>query len=213
MMSFQSIITPMNLTLVRDAIVQHIVNIRDSQKQLAKDSGADDLWIDQIINFTVFPKRFRFPDVQDMPCVFVYFNEIDFPADEQDVYENEASANLVVEYYTVGLNEETQTADSNAEDRLNYLTAQLYKILCSEATNLYVATDRLIKGFKIKSWKRVLTPDDNNIASTVLGAKFEFQVEFTEPTNYTNTFDIKEFYTKADIRDENIDPFVRIILE
>lgn len=212
-MSFQSIITPMNLTLVRDAIVQHIVNIRDSQKQLAKDSGADDLWIDQIINFTVFPKRFRFPDVQDMPCVFVYFNEIDFPADEQDVYENEASANLVVEYYTVGLNEETQTADSNAEDRLNYLTAQLYKILCSEATNLYVATDRLIKGFKIKSWKRVLTPDDNNIASTVLGAKFEFQVEFTEPTNYTNTFDIKEFYTKADIRDENIDPFVRIILE
>lgn len=212
-MSFQSIITPMNLTLVRDAIVQHIVNIRDSQKQLAKDSGADDLWIDQIINFTVFPKRFRFPDVQDMPCVFVYFNEIDFPADEQDVYENEASANLVVEYYTVGLNEETQTGDSNAEDRLNYLTAQLYKILCSEATNLYVATDRLIKGFKIKSWKRVLTPDDNNIASTVLGAKFEFQVEFTEPTNYTNTFDIKEFYTKADIRDENIDPFVRIILE
>lgn len=212
-MSFQSIITPMNLTLVRDAIVQHIVNIRDSQKQLAKDSGADDLWIDQIINFTVFPKRFRFPDVQDMPCVFVYFNEIDFPADEQDIYENEASANLVVEYYTVGLNEETQTADSNAEDRLNYLTAQLYKILCSEATNLYVATDRLIKGFKIKSWKRVLTPDDNNIASTVLGAKFEFQVEFTEPTNYTNTFDIKEFYTKADIRDENIDPFVRIILE
>ena len=212
-MSFQSIITPMNLTLVRDAIVQHIVNIRDSQKQLAKDSGADDLWIDQIINFTVFPKRFRFPDVQDMPCVFVYFNEIDFPADEQDVYENEASANLVVEYYTVGLNEETQTADSNAEDRLNYLTAQLYKILCSEATNLYVATDRLIKGFKIKSWKRVLTPDDNNIASTVLGAKFEFQVEFTEPTNYANTFDIKEFYTKADIRDENIDPFVRIILE
>lgn len=212
-MSFQSIITPMNLTLVRDAIVQHIVNIRDSQKQLAKDSGADDLWIDQIINFTVFPKRFRFPDVQDMPCVFVYFNEIDFPTDEQDIYENEASANLVVEYYTVGLNEETQTADSNAEDRLNYLTAQLYKILCSEATNLYIATDRLIKGFKIKSWKRVLTPDDNNIASTVLGAKFEFQVEFTEPTNYTNTFDIKEFYTKADIRDENIDPFVRIILE
>lgn len=212
-MSFQSIITPMNLTLVRDAIVQHIVNIRDSQKQLAKDSGADDLWIDQIINFTVFPKRFRFPDVQDMPCVFVYFNEIDFPADEQDIYENEASANLVIEYYTVGLNEETQTADSNAEDRLNYLTAQLYKILCSEATNLYVATDRLIKGFKIKSWKRVLTPDDNNIVSTVLGAKFEFQVEFTEPTNYTNTFDIKEFYTKADIRDENIDPFVRIILE
>ena len=212
-MTFQSIITPMNFTLVRDAIVQHIVNIRDSQKKLAKDLGADDLWINQIIDFTIFPKRFRYPDVEDMPCVFVYFNEVDFPEDEQDIYENEAVANLVVEYYTVGLNEESQTADSNAEDRLNYLTAQLYKILCSEATNLYVATERLIKGFKIKSWKRVLTPDDNNIASTVLWAKFEFEIKFTEPTNYTNTFDIKEFYAKANIRDENIDPFIKIILD
>ena len=120
----KTVITPMNFTLVRDSIVQHLVNVRESQKQLAKESGATDLWINQIINFTVFPKRFRFPDVEDMPCVFVYFNEVSFPEDEQDVYNNEAVATLVVEYYAVGLNEESgeQTADSNAEDRLNYLT-------------------------------------------------------------------------------------------
>lgn len=209
-----SIITPMNFTILRDAIVQHIVNVRDNQKKLAQDSGAKEEWINQIINFIVFPKRFRFPDVEDMPCVFVYFNEMSFPEDEQDVYNNETVGNLVVEYYTVGLNEESEekTADSNAEDRLNYLTAQLYKILCSEATNLYTATNRLIKTFRLKSWKRVISPENDNTAGTVLGAKFEFEVGFDEPTYYTNTNEIREFYTKLEIRDENIDPFVREIL-
>ncbi len=209
-----SIITPMNFTILRDAIVQHIVNVRDNQKKLAQDSGAKEEWINQIINFIVFPKRFRFPDVEDMPCVFVYFNEMSFPEDEQDVYNNETVGNLVVEYYTVGLNEESEekTADSNAEDRLNYLTAQLYKILCSEATNLYTATNRLIKTFRLKSWKRVILPENDNTAGTVLGAKFEFEVGFDEPTYYTNTNEIREFYTKLEIRDENIDPFVREIL-
>ena len=210
----KTLITPMNFTLVRDSIVQHIVNVRESQKELAKESGAKDLWINQIINFTVFPKRFRFPDVEDMPCVFVYFNEMTFPEDEQDVYNNEAVGTLVVEYYAVGLNEDSpeQTADSNAEDRLNYLTAQLYKILCSEATNIYTATDRLVKGFVIKSWKRVLSPENDNTAGTVLGAKFEFEVQFEEPTHYTNTTEIKEFYTNLEIRDENIDPFIKNII-
>lgn len=210
----KSIITPMNFTIVRDAIVQHLVNVRESQKQLAKNSGATEEWVNQIINFIVFPKRFRFPDVEDMPCVFVYFNEMNFPEDEQDVYNNEAVGNLVVEYYAVGLNEESEekTADSNADDRLNYLTAQLYKILCSEATNLYTATNRLIKSYRLKSWKRVVSPENDNTAGTVLGAKFEFEVGFAEPTYYTNTTEIREFYTKLGIRDENIDPFVREIL-
>lgn len=210
----KTLITPMNFTLVRDSIVQHLVNVRESQKELAKESGAEDLWINQILNYTVFPKRFRFPDIEDMPCVFVYFNEMTFPENEQDVYENNAVANLNVEYYAVGLNEESDeiTADSNAEDRLNYLTAQLYKSLCSEATNIYTATGRLVKGFTLKSWKRVISPNDDNTAGTVLGAKFEFEVEFSEPTHYANTTEIKEFYTGLDIRDENIDPFIKKII-
>ena len=174
-----SIITPMNFTLVRDSICQHLANCRENQKNLAKKTGASDDWISRNINFLIFPKRFRFPDVEDMPCVYVYFNELNFPADEQDSYCNEAVGNLVVEYYTVGLNEEAETekdADTNAEDRLSYLTAQLYKILCSEETNLYTATGKIIKGFTVKSWKRIITAEDNNTAGTVLGAKLEFNI-------------------------------------
>lgn len=211
-----SIITPMNFTLVRDSICQHLANCRENQKNLAKKTGASDDWISRNINFLIFPKRFRFPDVEDMPCVYVYFNELNFPADEQDSYCNEAVGNLVVEYYTVGLNEEAETekdADTNAEDRLSYLTAQLYKILCSEETNLYTATGKIIKGFTVKSWKRIITAEDNNTAGTVLGAKLEFNIEFAEPTYYANTTEIKEFYKKLTIRDEFIDPFVQIVLK
>lgn len=213
-----SIITPMNFTLVRDSICQHLANCRENQKELAREAGEGEEWISKNIHFVVFPKRFRFPDVEDMPCVYVYFNELNFPEDEQDSYCNEANGNLVVEYYTVGLNddEESETekdADTNAEDRLNYLTAQLYKILCSEATNLYTATGKMIKGFTLKSWKRIITPESDNTAGTVLGAKFDFNVEFSEPTYYANTFEIKEFYTKMNIREEFIDPFVQVILK
>lgn len=214
-MTIPSIITPMNFTLVRDSICQHLANERENQKELAREAGEGEEWISRNIHFTVFPKRFRFPDVEDMPCVFVYFNELNFPESEQDTYENEAEGNLVVEYYAVGLNEDDETekdADTNAEDRLSYLTTQLYKILCSEASNLYDATGRIIKNFTIKSWKRIITPENDNTAGSVLGAKFEFNIGFSEPTYYADTTEIKEFYSKLNIRDEFINPFVQVIL-
>jgi hypothetical protein len=207
----------MNFTLARDIVCTHLANVRDKQKELALNSGASEDWISQIIDFVIFPKKLRYPDIEDMPCAFVYFNRLDFPEDEQNVYSNSATGNLVIEFYTVGLNEEsetetTQTADSNAEDRLEYLTAQIYKFLCSEATNVYTASNDLIKEFRIKSWERILTPEGNNSAGTVLGAKLEFSVGLDEETYYAETTEIKELYTSLNIREEFIDPFVRQIL-
>ena len=221
-MSIPTIITPMNMTLVRDAICQHIVNIRESQKQLAITGGANDDWLLQTLDFVVFPKKFRFPNVEDLPCVYVYFNEGDFPEDEQDIYENQFVGKLQVEYYAGGINELDEeeeadeqviaTADANAEDRLQYLTAQLYKTLSSEETNVYQATNNLVNSFKPRQWKRILTPREVNSLESVLGAKFEFDVGINEPTYYKNTNLIKEFYTTLNIKDEFIDPLTRIIL-
>lgn len=225
-MSIPSIITPMNFSLVRDSICQLLANERDNQIKLAKQGGASEEWINQTIDFTIFPKRFRFPDASDMPCVYVYFNEGIFPTDEQDIFENELVGQLQVEYYTCGINEMfseddedsscigLKEADSNAEDRLNYLTAQLYKILCSEPTNIYKATDGLVKTMTVRKWERLLTPRDvPSAAESVLAAKFTFDVGITEPTYYENTNQIKEFYTKLNIEDEFIDPLTRQILE
>ena len=210
-----SIITPMNFALIRDAVCQHLANCRDNQETLAANAGQTRGWIAKNIHFVVFPKRFRFPDVEDMPCVYVYFNKLDFPKDEQDVYSNGVIGNLVVEYYAVGLNDEDDSetrndADTNAEDRLTYLSAQIYKILCSEETNLYTATANKIKGFKIANWERIITPEADNTAGTVLGAKIVFEVEFEEPTYYANTTEIEEFYTKLNIRNQLVDPFIQI---
>jgi len=218
-----NIITSMNFTLVRDAICQHLANVRDEQKQLARQQGKTEDWIKQNIDFTIFPKRFRFPDVEDLPCVYVYFNEGSFPENLQDIYENEFVGNLQVEYYAGGITETdpTQTigqqiiatADGNAEDRLQYLTAQLYKTLCSEETNVYKATNKLVNSFKPKQWKRILTPKDVNSVESVLGAMFTFDVGINEPTYYANTVQINEFYTKLNIKEEFLNPFVRYLVE
>lgn len=218
-----SIIKPMKFTLVRDSICQHIANVRDSQLDLVKKLKKDD-WGEQNVDFTIFPKRFRFPSADDLPCVYVYFDEGYFPTEEQDIYENVFRGNLQVEYYAGGITEidpsqeeiDEQiiiTADGNAEDRLQYLTAQLYNILCSEPTNIYKATGGLVKGFKPVKWKRIMTPRDINSVESVLGAMFTFELEVNEETYYAPTFNIKEFYTSLNIKDEYIDPFVKFQLE
>lgn len=212
-----TIITPMNFTLARDFICQHLANERENQKKLALQMGAEENWVLQNIDFVIFPKRFRYPDVEDMPCVYVYFNEMAFPESGQDAYNNEADANLVVDFFTVGLNDEAdsvneRTADENAEDRLEYLSAQVYKMLCSEESNIYAATGKLVRGLTLKDWKRIKTPDNDNTAGTILGARFEFNVQFAEPTYYAKTYEIKELYVSLNVNNQFISPFVRHIL-
>ena len=220
-MSLESIITPMNFTLARDALCQLIANERDNQIILAQESGASSEWIEQTLGFTVYPKRLKLPDVSDMPCVFPYINEISFPEDRQDIYENYALANLVVECYAVGKTETAEdknhneyivkTADENAEDRLNYLTAQIYKILCSEST-VKAGTNNLVTHFIPKRWERIITPGGDTSVGVVYGASLTFELGFNEPTYYARTNEIQEFYSTLEIRDEYIDPFVQVIL-
>lgn len=217
-MSLTTIISPMTFSLVRDALCQLLANERNEQIKIAKSQGYTKKWINQTIDFTIYPKSFRFPDMSQMPCVFVYFNEMDFPEDMQDIYENQAIANLQVDYYAVGKTEYDRnknilkTADENAEDRMNYLTAQIYKILCSEETNVYQGTDNLITNWKIKKWERIISPDDDNTAGSVLGGSFKFEVGFNESTYYAQTLTITEFYTKLKIGDEYKSPIIKTLL-
>ena len=208
----KELITPMAFTLVRDSVSQLIANERDEQIRLAIKAGKTNDEITDEIDFTVYPKRFRVPDVKDMPCVYVYFNRMDFPQELQATNENYALGNLIIEYYCCGESTDESTADENAEIRLNYLTAQLYKILCSEQ-NIYKGTNKIVTHNRLKSWQRILTPDELNQAATVLGASFEFEIGFKEPAYYNDTVKIKEFYGTLHIRDEFIDPFIRVLLD
>lgn len=211
----------MVFTMVRDSICQYLANERDNQERLALAAGKTQDEVLQEIDFTIYPKRFRIPDVSEMPCVYVYFSRIEYPQDEQAINGNYALANLQVDYYCCGQTTHkrnnngdkiTITADENAEDRLNYLSAQLYKILCSEQS-VCMGTNKVVTHSRLKSWQRIISPDELNQAATVLGGSFEFELGFDEPTYYNNLVEIREFYTKLGIKDEFIDPFVRVLLD
>ena len=215
------IITPMAFSLVRDSICELLATERDNQERIALEKGYSQEQVFQELDFVIFPKRFRIPNVKDMPCVFVYFDRMEFPEDGQFPNENYAHGNLQVDYYCMGESTtltdsetgDTMTipADSMAEDRLNYLSAQLYKILCSEE-NFCKGTKKIVSHVRLKSWQRIITPEELNQAATVLGGSFSFEIGFNEPAYYNNAKVIKEFYTTLKIRDEFIDPFIRVVL-
>lgn len=216
------IIQPMAMTIVRDAICQLLASERDKQIKIAQAQGMSDDEIANLIDFVIYPKRLTFPDVSGMPCVFVYFNQVDFPADQQDIYENYAIANLQLEFYAAGKTETgrdskgnkyiIKTDEENAEDRLNYLSAQLYKILNCER-NVSKGTDGLVTHSIVRKWERIKSPEDENSAVYVLGAAYTLELGFSEPTSYLEAAKIKELYMTLDIQDQYIDPFVRIILD
>lgn len=216
------IIQPMAMTIVRDAICQLLASERDKQIKIAQAQGMSDDEIANLIDFVIYPKRLTFPDVSGMPCVFVYFNQVDFPADQQDIYENYAIANLQLEFYAAGKTETgrdsegnkyiIKTDEENAEDRLSYLSAQLYKILNCER-NVSKGTDGLVSHSIVRKWERIKSPEDENSAVCVLGAAYTLELGFSEPTSYLEAAKIKELYITLDIQDQYIDPFVRIILD
>ena len=216
------IIQPMAMTIVRDAICQLLASERDKQIKIAQAQGMSDDEIATLIDFVIYPKRLTFPDVSGMPCVFVYFNQVDFPADQQDIYENYAIANLQLEFYAAGKTETgrdsegnkyiIKTDEENAEDRLSYLSAQLYKILNCER-NVSKGTDGLVTHSIVRKWERIKSPEDENSAVCVLGAAYTLELGFSEPTSYLEAAKIKELYITLDIQDQYIDPFVRIILD
>lgn len=202
------LIEPMAFEYIRDAVCEMLAKERDNQLLLAKETGYTKNQIEQNFDFTIYPKRFRCPDIEEMPCVYVYFTNMNFPQDGQFTNENQALANLNIDYYCVGKSENGFTADENAEDRLMYLTSQLYNILFSE-TNLYSATE-FINHVLIKNWKRISTPDELNQAATVLGASFSIELGFIEKAFYCNTFELKELY--FNIRDEFKKPLLNLKL-
>ncbi len=217
----QSLITPMNFDIASSAISEALAQERDFQLELAHRAGIDNEAIKENIDFVIFPKRFRSPDVKDMPCVYVYFDRADFPEDEQYTNENYGLFNLRFTYFAAGnskdfIDHDTNEkfvipADAMASDRLDYLTAQLYKILCTEGF-FTKSTNGIINHARLKTWERIMPPEELNQATTVLGASFVFEAGLNEKAYYCNGIDIKEFYINLSIRDEFISPAIKIFL-
>lgn len=209
----ESLIPPMNYVFVRDSVCELLAAERDNQIEIAALAGFSEDFIKQNIDFTVYPKKYRLPDISDMPCVFVYIENEDFPADLQSYGgAGEAVAKLAVEYYAAGASTNTTSADANADTRFNYLSSQIHYILNSE-DNADKGTKGFVQNCVFKGWQRVQAPDDLNETVTVLGGKFSYDINIEEPAKLAKTVTIQDLYIKAHIRDEFIDPYVRILQE
>lgn len=218
----KELITPLNSELARDAICEALAKERDFQLELAHRAGFSNDEIKEKFDFTIFPKRFRIPDITDMPCVYVYFDRAEYPQDEQYTNENYALLNLRFDYFCAGISENliglnnvenfVTPADTIASNRLDYLSAQIYKILCTEGF-FSKNTNGIVNHIRLKSWERIITPEELNQTATVLGASFIFEAGLNEPAYYCNGLDIDEFYIKLSIRDEFISPAIKILLD
>ncbi len=212
------LITPMNYTIVKDAIASLLLNERDNQVSIAEAQGMSESDIYNLINFEVYSALWRPLSVDDMPAVSVYAESISFPTDRQYGDENWAEVIYNIDCFTVGQNAENEygeivkSAEQIADERINYLLSQVYKVLCGEA-NFYKNAKGIVKNPFVLSMTRISTPELENEKYVGLGKRLQFRLEMPEPTELLSLVEIKEIYIKLNVRDEVIDPFIRIKYE
>lgn len=216
---FDSLITPMKKVIVKDLITSYITNELENQIEIAKKLGYKSEWINDNIIFNIFSKRLRMPNASEMPCVYLFFDKTEYKTNSAFPDENRANAQLVVEMYTAGKNllDEHQhhiisDADARADSRLEYLASQIYQILCSEQAESFRNQIGILEFFPV-SLVKIAAPKRENTTESIMGEKWVFEMFFDEPTMQLSGTELKELYLSTQVKEEDIDPFVRISLK
>lgn len=208
-----SLITPMKFAIVRDAIASLIADERDNQVQLAETAGKTDQEITNDIDFGVYSALWRPLSVADLPAVAVYADSMSFPTGRQYGSENYNEATYNIDCYAVGQNgvdefgDTVYNAEQNADRRLNYLVAQVYKTLFSER-NWFKGAKGIVEAPFIVSMSRIQEPEIDNEQYVTLGYRIQLRIEFREPTQLLTGHELRQLYITLKVRDELIDPFV-----
>lgn len=217
-MALKYLIQPMNFVLVKNAIASLIANERDNQILLAQQAGKTEDEIANDFDFTVYNSLWRPLDVKGMSAVAVYFDNSSFPTNRQYGDENWSEANFNIDCFAVGQNginefgEVSITAEQAADNRLNYLISQIYKIVCAERY-WDKNSNGIVKNPFIVSVNRIIELGMENEESVVLGARITLRLEFNEPTEQIEGVELKNLIFNLKIRDEFISEFVSIIKE
>lgn len=107
--------------------------------------------------------------------------------------------------------------------RLDYLLSQMLSICNSERAYNFGTEENRANADKNKSlyidkkillnWKRILTPEDTNQTETTLAYVIEYNIGYFEYMEQLKGKELKEIYTKLNIRNEFIDPFIKLKIE
>lgn len=207
------LITLMREDIFQDLLAEMFQKEVDNQVAIAQSRGYDNDFIAANIQFNVFNHNYRQADISEMPCIYIFFERSEFKPDNQFLDENTSTSKLIIELYAGGVNsEDEKTADCNADKRLQYLRSQIYKIFMSEAAETF-RCNYGIRETLVKSWERIIPKNLGDSIQTVLAGRWIFEMTFDEPTKQLDGREIKEIYLGLKIRDEFINPLVRILLD
>jgi len=226
-MIFTDLIQNFYFKIIKDKIATFIANERDNQLQLARDKGYTEAKIKSDLDFTIFTDKFKPLTKEDLPCVIIDIANTTYPSNMQ--YCNKVYANSTLQFYLFSKGYSQQNTDTETNKstiisddkissiRLDYLLSQILAICNSEQaycfgteTNKNIDKSLYIDKKVLSSWKRILTPEDNNQTETTLAYLLEYNINYFEYTEQIKGDELKELYTKLEIRDEFIDPFVRV---
>jgi hypothetical protein len=226
-MIFNDLIQNFYFKIVKDKIATFIANERDNQIQIAGDKGYNETRIKNEIDFTIFTDKFKPLTKEDLPCVIIDIANTSYPPNMQ--YCDKIYANSVLQFYLFSkgysqqntdteTNKSTITSDDKISSiRLDYLLSQILAICNSEQsycfgteTNKNIDKSLYIDKKVLTSWKRILTPEDNNQTETTLAYLLEYNISYFEYTGQIKGNELKELYIKLNIREEFIDPFIQI---
>ena len=238
-MIFNDLIQNFYFKIVKDKIATFIANERDNQIQIARDKGYSEAKIKSDLDFTIFTDKFKPLTKEDLPCVIIDIANTTYPANMQ--YCNKVYANSTLQFYLFSKgysqqiindnsNNNTNASNNNIKQtiisddkissiRLDYLLSQILAICNSELSynfgtenNKNIDKSLYIDKKALSSWKRILTPEDNNQTETTLAYLLEYNINYFEYTEQIKGDELKELYTKLKIRDEFIDPFIKFVI-
>jgi hypothetical protein len=228
-MIFNDLIQNFYFKIVKDKIATFIANERDNQVQIARDKSYTEARIKNEIDFTIFTDKFKPLTKEDLPCVIIDIANTTYSANMQ--YCDKIYANSVLQFYLFSKGYSQQNTDSETNKsiitsddkvssiRLDYLLSQILAICNSELSynfgtenNKNIDKSLYIDKKVLSSWKRILTPEDNNQTETTLAYLLEYNISYFEYTEQIKGNELKELYTKLKIRDEFIDPFIQILI-
>jgi len=206
------LITSMREDIFQDLLAEMFQKEVDNQVNIAEALGYNKDFIDANISFKVLNHNFRQVDISEMPCIYLFFERSEFKEIGQFLDENTATSKLIIEAYSGGTNTADQTADYNADKRLQYLKSQIYKIFMSEAAETF-RCNYGIRETLVKSWERIVPKNLGDSIQTVLAGRWIFEMTFEEPTKLLEGREIKELYFGLQVRDEYINPMIKILLD
>lgn len=185
------------------AILQAEMN---NQETLLLDAGKTQEEIDNDYKFSVKRGLYYPKDASEMPLVNVYMQSA--TPDQQYSDGCMLDYTVVIDMYVCRMEEEANdgtisSGEKAANDRLDYLISQVFRILENEA-NYYKGFSGIYEKTNIQSIQKSVNEMDN-VAYASMMARLQYKITITENTEQLQGFDIDGFliHLNLDGKDTN----------